>query len=60
MWFILQSAIIFAVMASNIHFQWTPNGYLAGLIGVGMAYGLTCLLSTLGTAREIKRTSESL
>ena len=44
MWFLLQSAIIFAVIASNIHFHWTPNGYLAGLIGVVLAYGLTLLL----------------
>jgi hypothetical protein len=33
MWFLFQSTIIFAVMASNIHWHWTPNGYLAGLIG---------------------------
>jgi hypothetical protein len=45
MWFLLQSLIIFAVCASNIHWQWTPNGYLAGLIGVGLAYGVTALLS---------------
>jgi hypothetical protein len=44
MWFLLQSSIIFAVVASNIHFHWTPNGYLAGLIGVVLAYGLTLLL----------------
>jgi hypothetical protein len=45
MWFIFQSLIIFAVVASNIHWHWTPNGYLAGLIGVGLAWGLTRLLS---------------
>jgi hypothetical protein len=44
-WFLLQSSIIFAVVASNIHWQWTPNGYLAGLIGIVLAYGLTLLLS---------------
>ena len=47
MYFLFQSSIIFAVMASNIHWQWTPNGYLAGLIGVGLAYGLTRLLNVL-------------
>ena len=41
MWFLFQSLIIFAVVASNIHWHWTPNGYLAGFIGVGLAYGLT-------------------
>jgi hypothetical protein len=50
-WFLFQSTIIFAVMASNIHWQWTPNGYLAGLMGVGLAYGVTALLN----ARPWKR-----
>jgi hypothetical protein len=45
MMYLLQSLIIFAVMASNIRWQWTLNGYLAGLIGVGLAYGLTVGLS---------------
>jgi hypothetical protein len=43
MMYLLQGSIIFAVCASNIRWQWTPNGYLAGLIGVGLAYGLTRL-----------------
>jgi hypothetical protein len=38
MWYLLQASIIFAVVASNIKYQWTRNGYLAGLIGVGLAY----------------------
>jgi hypothetical protein len=29
MWFLIQSSIIFAVVASNIKWYWTPNGYLA-------------------------------
>jgi hypothetical protein len=33
MWFCFQSVIIFAVIASNIHWHWTTNGYLAGLAG---------------------------
>ena len=41
MWFLLQSLIIFAVMSSNIYWQWTPNGYLAGLIGAGAAFFAT-------------------
>ena len=44
MWFLFQGSIIFAVVASNIRWKWTPNPYLAGLIGVGVAYGLTRLL----------------
>ena len=45
MWFVLQSRVIFAVMTTNVHWQWTPNGYLAGLIGIVLAYGLTALVS---------------
>jgi len=44
MYFLLQSSIIFAVVASNIHWQWTPNPYLAGAIGPGLAYSLTRLI----------------
>ena len=47
MWFLFQSLIIFAVVASNIHWQWTPNGYLAGSIGVGLAYALSLGLGGL-------------
>lgn len=43
MWFLLQGSIIFAVGASNIHWHWTPNPYLAGLIGILLAYWLTGL-----------------
>lgn len=47
MWLLLQSLIIFAVMASNIHWQWTPNGYLAGLIGVWAALLATVVINYL-------------
>jgi hypothetical protein len=55
MWFLFQGLIIFAVMASNIHWQWTPNGYLAGLIGVGLAYGATHLLTQYRISRDKRR-----
>jgi hypothetical protein len=32
-WFLFQSTIIFAVVASNIRWHWTPNGYLVAIIG---------------------------
>ena len=38
---------MFAVMASNIHWQWTPNAYLAAAIGAGMAFLATQILSEL-------------
>jgi hypothetical protein len=42
-WFLLQSLIVFAVMASNIYWQWTPNSYLAGVISF-----IAALLVTVG------------
>jgi hypothetical protein len=45
MWLLLQSAIVFAVIASNIHWQWTPNGYLAVLIGIGIAFAATAAVN---------------
>jgi hypothetical protein len=42
-WFLLQSLIIFAVMASNIAWQWTTNAYLAGVLGF-----IAALLATVG------------
>jgi hypothetical protein len=59
MWFLLQSAIIFAVVASNLHWHWTENGYLAGLIGAVLAYGVAVLLSYITSLLKIKRTSDS-
>jgi hypothetical protein len=42
MWFLLQGSIIFAVVASNIHWHWTPNHYLPSLIGFCIA--LACAI----------------
>jgi hypothetical protein len=39
----IQSLIIVAVVASNIHWQWTPNGYLASGLGILLAYAVTWL-----------------
>jgi hypothetical protein len=39
MWFIFQAIVIFAVMASNIRWHWTPNGYAAGLLTARLACG---------------------
>ena len=36
MWYLLQVSIIFAVIASNIHWKWTPNGYLPAVLGAGL------------------------
>ena len=50
MWHLLQSLLIFAVVASNIHWQWTPNKYLPALLGIGLAY-----FATLIGAKMVKR-----
>lgn len=54
MWFLIQSLIVFAVVASNIHFQWTPNPYIPALLGGGLAYGLTRLVGEY-RVRQSKR-----
>jgi hypothetical protein len=46
MGYIGQSVIIFAVVASNIHWQWTPNVYLPAYAGY-----LAALLATVGVDR---------
>jgi hypothetical protein len=43
MWYLFQGSIIFAVMASNIAWQWTQNTYLAGVLGF-----IAALLATVG------------
>jgi hypothetical protein len=40
--------LIFAVVASNIHWHWTPNGYLAGILGWIAALLVTVGLNGLG------------
>jgi hypothetical protein len=46
-WLLFQSLVIFAVVASNIAYKWTPNHYLPTLLGVGLAFLLTALWNKL-------------
>ena len=39
--YLLQALIFCAVVGSNIHWQWTPNPYLASGIGVFLAWIVT-------------------
>lgn len=50
--FLVQGTIIFGVVASNIHWRWTPNGYLASAIGIGLAYVATAALNGLWRLAE--------
>ena len=43
---------MFAVVASNIHWHWTPNGYLAGGIGALLAWIATRLIYGALTWRQ--------
>lgn len=56
MWFLFQSLIIFAVMASNIHWEWTPNGYLASLIAGGLAILATVVINELRAWKQSEST----
>ena len=39
--YLLQSLIVFAVVGSNIHWQWTPNPYVASGLGILLAWAVT-------------------
>jgi hypothetical protein len=45
MWFVLQSAIILAVVQSNVSWQWADHGIQVGIVGVGLAYLATIIVS---------------
>jgi hypothetical protein len=47
MWYLLQSSIIFAVVASNIQWHWTSNGYIPALLGIRLAYLVTLLVQRI-------------
>jgi hypothetical protein len=62
LWRLLQASIVATVMCGNIYWGWTPNGLLAGLMGVGAAYSLTVLpLLLIGRVRRhLARSSRTL
>jgi hypothetical protein len=39
--YLLQGLIVFAVVGSNIHWQWTPNPYCASGLGIPLAWAVT-------------------
>lgn len=53
MWHLIQFSVFFAVVASNIHWHWTPNGYLAALCGGVAAFLVT--VSVNGTVLLLRR-----
>lgn len=59
MWFLFQGTIIFLVIASNIRWHWTPNGYLASAIGAALAFGATAAINQLVLWSRQKRRSSA-
>ena len=49
LWKLFQLSIMAAVMCANIYYQWTPNPYVVGLLGLGAAFIATWILVGLGT-----------
>lgn len=45
---VMQFAIVVAVVGSNGQYHWTPNGYVAGLLGVLAAFLMTLLVMGIG------------
>jgi hypothetical protein len=43
LWSILQASIVFAVIATNIHWQWIEGNQVPALVGVGLAWIVTWL-----------------
>lgn len=43
MWKTIQLLVTFAVLASNVHYRWTPNGYVASLMAFLAALFVTAI-----------------
>lgn len=41
MWKVFQLLIFVGFLFANVYWQWTPNGYLASLIAVSLAFATT-------------------
>lgn len=48
----MQTLVVFAVVLSNTYWRWTPNFYLALLIGIGCAYLVANLQNRLWHRRR--------
>ena len=45
LWKLLQFTVFAAVLFANVHWQWTPNGFVAGTLAAFCAFAVTALLS---------------
>ena len=54
MWKLFQIAVGLSVAFTGIYYEWTPNGYVLGLLSVGAAFFATLILSwAFKTARGL-------
>lgn len=58
-WYGLQLLIVFAVVASNAHWQWAPNPVVAGILGgvaaIAVTYAAVWLMDEMPSLRRRKR-----
>lgn len=45
MWYLLQAVIIIGVLSWNVRDHWTPNGYVAAVIAIAIAWAVTFAVS---------------
>lgn len=55
MWSFIQGSIVFAVVASNIKWHWTPSGYLASMLGGAAALLVTLIANDISELRARKK-----
>jgi hypothetical protein len=53
MWRLLQLVVFLSVYFTGIYYEWTPNGYVLGLLSIGAALAVTLLLSWAFDARRV-------
>ena len=47
MWKLFQMVVFLSVSFTGIYYEWTPNGYVLGLLSIGAAFFATLILSQL-------------
>jgi uncharacterized membrane protein YgaE (UPF0421/DUF939 family) len=62
MWHVIQAVLIFGVVASKIHWQWTPNRYVSARLGIGLAYYVAMIFTRwpAGGPQQSRRKRRSL
>jgi hypothetical protein len=53
MWKLLQLVVFLSVYFTGIYYEWTPSGYVLGLLSIGAALAVTLLLSWALDTRDV-------